>query len=271
MADIESRGGGTVYRFTATSVRRAFDSGWSAAEVHDFLTGASRTPVPQPLVYLVDDVARRFGTLRVGAAGSFLRSDDESALAELVHNPKAASLRLRRIAPTIVVSDAPVDVLLARLRELGTAPVVEAPDGTVRLARKDVHRARSPKTRRHVPPEAMLTAGPRDPRAAARLTARVASTVGAIRAGDRAAENRPPNAESRVNRGGPMSTLAALREAVESRGTVWIGYLDSHGTTMERVVDPLRVDGGWLTALDHRSGTQRSFAVHRITGVHPAG
>ncbi|MGN6576991.1 MAG: helicase-associated domain-containing protein, partial [Nocardioides sp.] len=34
MADIESRGGATVYRFTERSVRRAFDSGWSAGEVH---------------------------------------------------------------------------------------------------------------------------------------------------------------------------------------------------------------------------------------------
>ncbi|MGH3332424.1 MAG: helicase-associated domain-containing protein, partial [Nocardioidaceae bacterium] len=151
MADIESRGGATVYRFTATSVRRAFDSGWSAGEIHEFIAASSRTPVPQPLVYLVDDVARRFGTVRVGAAGSFLRSDDESALAELVHNPKASSLRLRRIAPTVVVSDMPIDVLLPRLRELGTAPVVEAPDGTVRLARKDVHRARSPRQARQVP------------------------------------------------------------------------------------------------------------------------
>ncbi|MGH3369589.1 MAG: helicase-associated domain-containing protein, partial [Nocardioidaceae bacterium] len=141
VADIESRGGATVYRFTATSVRRAFDSGWSTAEVHAFIASASRTPVPQPLVYLVDDVARRFGTVRVGAAGAFLRSDDEHALAELVHDPRAAGLRLRRVAPTVVVTDLPIDVLLPRLRELGVAPVVEGPDGSVRLARRDAHRA----------------------------------------------------------------------------------------------------------------------------------
>ncbi|HSE54441.1 MAG TPA: helicase C-terminal domain-containing protein [Nocardioidaceae bacterium] len=258
MADIESRGGATVYRFTATSVRRAFDSGWSSAEVHGFIASSSRTPVPQPLVYLVDDVARRFGTVRVGAAGSFLRSDDESALAELVHNPQASGLRLRRIAPTVVVSDVPVDVLLPRLRELGVAPVVEAPDGTVRLARKDSHRARPPRPR---PPSPDL--------GAARLTARVAATVGAIRAGDRAAQSRPRRSESTtLSRGGPMATMAALREAVETRTTVWIAYLDNHGSTVERVVDPVKVEGGWLTAFDHRADDVRSFAVHRITRVH---
>jgi hypothetical protein len=261
MADIESRGGATVYRFTATSVRRAFDSGWSAAEVHGFIASSSRTPVPQPLVYLVDDVARRFGTVRVGAAGSFLRSDDESALAELVHNPQAASLRLRLLAPTVVVSDVPVDVLLPRLRELGMAPVVEAPDGTVRLARKDSHRARPPRHRR-----------PSPDLDAARLTARVAATVGAIRAGDRAAETRPRRTEAASpSRGGPMATMAALREAVETRTTVWIAYLDSHGSTVERVVDPVKVEAGWLTAFDHRADDVRSFAVHRISSVHAVG
>ncbi len=255
MADIESRGGATVYRFTATSVRRAFDSGWSAREIHEFIAASSRTPVPQPLVYLVDDVARKFGTVRVGTAESFLRSDDEVALAELVHNPKAGPLRLRRIAPTVVISDMPLDALLPRLRELGTAPVVEAPDGTVRLARKDAHRARSPK---HRPPVAE-----------ARQTARITATVNAIRAGDQAAANRPTN-ESGIVRGGPMSTMAVLRDSVEARRTVWIGYVDNHGSTVERVVDPVKVEGGWLTAYDHRADDVRSFAIHRITAVAPA-
>ena len=107
VADVESRGGATVYRFAADSVRRAFDAGWSAAEVHDFVRETSRTPVPQALSYLVDDVSRRFGTLRAGQAESFLRSDDEPALTELMHAPGAESLRLRRIAPTVVVSDVP--------------------------------------------------------------------------------------------------------------------------------------------------------------------
>ena len=147
VADVESRGGATVYRFAASSVRRAFDAGWSAAEVHDFVASTSRTPVPQSLTYLVDDVSRRFGTLRAGHAESFLRSDDETALTELVHAPGAESLRLRRIAPTVVVSDVPLGTLLPRIRELGLAPVVEAVDGTVRVARPDVFRARSPRRR----------------------------------------------------------------------------------------------------------------------------
>lgn len=65
--------------------------------------------------------------------------------------------------------------------------------------------------------------------------------------------------------------MAALREAVETRTTVLIGYVDSSGRTTERLVDPIRVEGGSLTALDHRSDDERTFAVHRITVVRPVG
>jgi hypothetical protein len=270
VADIESRGGATVYRFTESSVRRAFDSGWSAGEVHDFVASASRTPVPQALTYLVDDVSRRFGTIRVGTAESFLRSDDEAALSELVHDSRAGSLRLRRIAPTVVVSDVPLDVLLPRLRQLGSAPVVEAPDGTVRLARREVLRARSP--RRHpAVTDPVVSSGPLDAHAAARLSARVASTVTAIRAGDRAAAHRPEPAMRAAEPATPASTLALLREAVESGASVWIGYVDNHGSTVERVVDPVKVEAGWLSAYDHRTEDVRSFAIHRVTAVRRLG
>jgi hypothetical protein len=266
VADVESRGGATVYRFTEASVRRAFDAGWSAGEVHELVGSASRTPVPQALAYLVDDVARRFGTLRVGSAEAFLRSDDEAALAALVHDSRAAPLRLRRLAPTVLVTDLPVDVLLTRLRELGTAPVLEAGDGTVRLVRREAMRSRTPRTGPGADPDA-------DPRARARLAARVAATVTALRAGDRAADHRPDPALLAAP-SSPAATLASLRQAVESRSSVWISYVDGHGSTVERVLDPVSVDAGWLSAYDHRTTDVQSFAVHRITAVRavdPAG
>lgn len=251
VADVESRGGATVYRFAASSIRRAFDAGWSAAEVHDFVSATSRTPVPQSLTYLVDDVSRRFGTLRAGHAESFLRSDDETALTELVHAPGAEALRLRRIAPTVVISEVPLGTLLPRIRELGLAPVVEAVDGTVRVARPDVFRARS---RRR---GATAAAG-------VRTIARTAAVVTAIRAGDRTAVSRPLRGSSASN---PTDVIAMLRQAAESHEQLVIGYVGNDGTAAERLVSPERVEGGRLTAYDERSDSPRAFAIHRITAV----
>jgi len=254
VADVESRGGATTYRFTPGSVRRALDTGWTAIELHEFLGSVSRTPVPQPLTYLVDDTARTFGSVRVGHAEAFLRADDEAALTELLHHPKGASLGLRRLAPTVLVSSVPLDLLLPRLRELGAAPVVEAEDGTVHVVRPDQRRARTPREHRG------------RGAAAARRTATVSAVVTAIRSGDRAASSRPAEPGVALS---PSGSLAALREAAETGTPVLIVYVDNHGTRSERVVDPVSVEGGVLTAHDHRADDVRTFAVHRITAVRP--
>ena len=258
VAEVESRGGATVYRFTPASVRHAFDLGWSALEVHEALGRAvaaagGRTEVPQALEYLVDDVARTFGRVRVGSVEAFLRSDDETALAALVHDPRAAALGLRRIAPTVLVSSTPLDVLLPRLRTLGASPVVEGPDGVVHVARREP--ARAPSARSSTPPLEPPAPSP----------ARAAATVTALRAGDRAAELRPGAA----TRQSPAATLTVLREAAEAGWTVWIGYVDKDGSALDRLVHPERVEGGWLRAFDQRSDQVRSFAVHRISSVRP--
>jgi len=254
VADVESRGGATVYRFTPASVRRALDTGWTAIELHEFLGSVSRTPVPQPLSYLVDDTARTFGSVRVGHAEAFLRADDEAALTELLHHPKGAALGLRRLAPTVLISSVPLDLLLPRLRELGAAPVVEAEDGSVHVVRPDQRRARTPREHRG------------RGAAAARRTATVSAVVTAIRSGDRAASSRPAEPGAALS---PSGSLAALREAAESGTPVLIVYVDNHGTRSERIVDPVSVEGGVLTAHDQRSDDVRTFAVHRITAVRP--
>uniref|UniRef100_UPI0015FFC512 helicase-associated domain-containing protein n=1 Tax=Nocardioides stalactiti TaxID=2755356 RepID=UPI0015FFC512 len=250
VADVESRGTATVFRFTASSVRRALDAGWTAAEIHAFLATVSRTPVPQPLSYLVDDAVRTFGQVRVGYAEAFIRSDDEAALAALVHHPKAASLGLRLIAPTVLISTTPVDLLLIRLRELGVAPVVEAPDGTVRVGRPDELRARAPRARGAAHDDA-------------RQAVQVAAAVRALRAGDAAAQVRPAAAVS------PAGALSALRDAVERGAAVVIAFTDNQGVVGERVVEPRSVEGGQLLAHDRTADDVRSFAVHRITRVTP--
>ena len=258
LADVESRGGATVYRFSAGSLRRAFDAGWTGAEVHAFLDRHSRTPVPQPLSYLVDDIARRHGHLRIGAAAVYLRSEDPRELDALVADRSLAGLSLRRLSPTVAVSDSPADVVLARLRSTSRAPVVEGPDGVVRLHDEPATRraAASPPTR----PAATVLTG-----------TEAAAVAAAVRAGDRAAGARPPGAGgAELRRSGSLDAVAALREAAQSGVSVWLAYLDQAGTLTERIVDPVRVEAGRLTAHDHRSGRTQDFALHRVSRVGPA-
>jgi hypothetical protein len=268
VADVESTGGATVYRFSDASVRRALDAGWSASELLSFLAGHSRTPVPQPLTYLVEDVARRHGRLRVGAASAYLRCDDEGTLDELVADRRSADLRLRRLAPTVAAAQATVDVVLGRLRDMGYAPAAEGPDGAVLLGRPEVKRA-SP--RRQQP---LATTPAREPSAAL-----LDAAVRAVRAGDRAltAVKLQPDAwtgqaghaggPGRLARKPAADILAMLADASRSRTALWIGYVSAEGSATQRVVEPISVEGGYLSAYDHLRNEVRTFALHRITGV----
>lgn len=252
VADLESRGGAGVFRFSSASLRRAFDHGWTAHEIHALLARIAATSVPQPLSYLVDDVARSFGTLRVGYAESFIRSDDEAALARLVADKRAARWGLRLLAPTVVVSTSPIETLLPRLRELGLAPVIESADGSVRVARSDAFRARSPAPQRG-------TTAQDDARAAARAV----QVVAALRVGDRAAitRGRPPAVAT------PGDVLDILRNAVETGSAVWMEYVDQHGQVSERLVDPDRITSGAMVGFDQRAQAPRTFLLHRIRGI----
>ena len=218
--------------------------------MHELIARAARTEVPQPLRYLVDDVARTFGTVRVGVAESFVRSDDEAALAALLADPRSAGYGLRRIAPTVLVSSEPADELLPLLREAGLSPVVEDHDGVVRVG--GPVRLRASATRRRP--------------AAVDVDARAAAAATAVRAGDRAAVAGSARREAQ----NPASALATLREASETSASVVIGYVDDDGAIHDRLVDPLGVEGGRLRAYDHRSDRTRSFAVHRIKAVRGA-
>jgi hypothetical protein len=264
LAEVESRGGATVFRFSDTTIRRALDLGWSAGEVLDLLRTHSRTPLPQPLAYLIEDVARRHGRVRVGVASSYIRCDDEATLTEIMANRKTASLRLRRIAPTVLTAQAPVDVVLATLRETGHAPAAEGAHGEVVVRRPDERRAATPHR---------LPTAPSNP--VELPPAVLAAAVQAIRAGDRArtAVKRPASiSPANAGLGGPPSSptvdvLALLTDAVTTGETVWIGYVDVHGQATQRLIEPEIVEGGYVEAFDRLRQERRRFAVHRITGA----
>ncbi|MGW2402040.1 helicase-associated domain-containing protein [Kitasatospora sp. NPDC001664] len=145
-ADRESEGHATVWRFGPASVRRALDAGQDATELIDRLRefSTAAAPLPQPLEYLVRDTARTHGRIRVAAAGSCLRSDDEALVLELAHSRPLAKLGLRRVAPTVLIAAAAPEATLAALRAAGYAPVLEASTGVTVVERAPALRADQP-------------------------------------------------------------------------------------------------------------------------------
>ncbi|MEW2605257.1 helicase C-terminal domain-containing protein [[Kitasatospora] papulosa] len=261
LADVESKGGATVYRFTPGSVRRALDAGRAATDLHAFLATHSRTPVPQPLSYLIDDVARRHGHLRIGAASAYVRCDDEAVLNEILADKRSATLRLRRLAPTVLAAQADPGSLLEGLRDMGYAPAAESAEGDVLITRAGARRT-PPRT-----PPVPVPEGPPVPDATL-----LSAAVRAVRAGDTAAravhrESTDTGPAGALPRTTPAETLATVQAAAMTGSAVWIGYVNADGAASQRVIAPVKVEGGFVTAYDHTADEVRTYPLHRITGV----
>jgi Helicase conserved C-terminal domain len=130
LADREGAGSGT-WRISDASLRRALDEGRSADEVLEFLRRHSSTPLPQALEYLVADVARRHGRLRVGGATTYLRGDP-AMVTGAVRSAAGRRLGLRELAPGVAVTGRSQRELLAALRKAGESPLAEEADGRPR-------------------------------------------------------------------------------------------------------------------------------------------
>ncbi|MGH9077555.1 MAG: helicase-associated domain-containing protein [Acidimicrobiales bacterium] len=140
LADVESTGHATVWRFSEPSLRRAFDAGRRAPQILAMLAEHAPKGVPQPLAYLIEDVDRRFGLVRVGPGGCYVTSDDPSLLAEIVRSRRTARLQMRLLAPTVAVSPATPAVVLDAVRDSGYLPAPEGPDGALVVSRPPARR-----------------------------------------------------------------------------------------------------------------------------------
>lgn len=255
-ADRESRGAATVWRFTPGSVRRALDEGHHAAELEQALTGIATAGLPQPLRYLIADIGRRHGNLRVSAAASVVRSEDEALLRQAVGDRALRKLGVRLLAPSVLGADADAETVLGALRAAGYLPM---PDGDTPPAPALPVPARAGVRRVHRPAPRVVEAS----ELAARL---LASPVGA-------AATTSPTEQQLAKAGASVSDaeIRMLAHAVESGGSVAIGYQGSSGRLTQRVITAPDLSGDVLVAWCELRSDERWFRVDRIVSVSPAG
>lgn len=144
MAELESKGAATVWRFNQASVGRALDAGRSEQDLLAFLEEHATKGVPQALAYLVSDTARRHGRVRLGRSSAYVRCDDPALLAEVTRSRRTSRLGLRLLAPTVAVTTVSPDAVLAGLRAGGFLPAMEGPDGMLLVAKAARRRAPTP-------------------------------------------------------------------------------------------------------------------------------
>ncbi|MBB5155787.1 helicase-associated domain-containing protein [Saccharopolyspora phatthalungensis] len=278
MADPENRDTASTWRFSPASVRRAMDQGHSTEDLLRSLAEISDSGIPQTLEYLINDVGRRFGELKVRPVQCCVLGD-EALLLEVSRNRSLRDLALRELAPTVLASRKSAKETLAALRKAGYSPIQQTADGTVAVERVKKSNDRAPIQLRDEPywsvPEApdadeireiaeRLLAQPDEVQqqrthddgiqiellSAGMISAELLITEHAVRLADH--------------------EIRLLVDAVDNETPVHIEYLDQNGRSSSRIVTPFDVNLNALEAYCHLREDNRNFRLERIRAVSPA-
>jgi hypothetical protein len=239
MADVESKGLASTYRVSSESLTGAIAAGETATSIREFIAGISLTGVPQPLDYLIDDAASRYGRVRVRTAadgsGAVVSSSDDDLLRAIEVDQALRPLGLNRDERGELGSRLPRDAVYWSLIDAHYPAVAVDGSGEPEGLR-----------RRHVP------AAPPPPRdEAAELVARL-----------RAA-------------GGDDGTEGAWLErqldiAIKARTTLTVRVAMPDGRELEYLLEPTGVGGGRVRGRDRGSDIERTLPLASIRGIRAA-
>jgi hypothetical protein len=259
-ADRESRGSATTWRLRPASIRRALDEGTSGDVLTAALAEIATGRLPQPLCYLIADVARRHGHLRLSSATTCITSDDVALLAQLAADRKLAKYGLRLLAPTVLTGEAPLATLLDALRAAGYFPVADGAD------RSGEHAPRRP------------TALPKRPRSMADrnkpapLLPDPHSAAAALLRGPAGKDGSDPVSLTEellvtVARSLSIAEIRQLAHAIDTKSRVCIDYVSATGGATRRIIDQPELVGSTLFAWCELRADDRVFTVSRIQSV----
>ena len=254
LADQESRGGAAVFRFSGPSLRRAFDAGWSAADVHRWLEHHATTAPPQPLAYLIDDIARQHGSIRVGPANAYVRIADPAQVAAILTHPDASVLGLRELAPGVLVAAAEPYEVVDFLHRIGHSPAGEDSSGRSVTAPDPL---RAPRRAAHRP----------------RPDVQAGEAAAAVLVGEQHRHERRPRSTAVPAAGpdtrGTAENLERLASAERASESVRIRYVAADGRPAERELRAVQADAGLVRGTDATSAQLVSIPLSRVSSVGP--
>jgi hypothetical protein len=248
-AEVEARGLASSYRVTGASLTRALIAGETADGIRSFLAAISLTGIPQPLDYLLNDTAARFGALRVGSLdpGAADPGSLEFGMSSYVRSDDSAILRQTAVDQNL-------------------APLALTPDGDHRLlARFDMALVYWTLSDARYPVVAEDAAGGiielRRERRAGAGGAFADDTAAILIARVRAVSTSTPEETG-------LAWLARqLESAVKNKAAVIVEVRLPDGTEVEYHLEPAALANGRLRARDRRADIERTLPLSSITAV----
>ncbi len=256
IAEVESARPARVYRITTASLARGLDGGLTAAAIVEALRSHASAPVPAVVVTFIEDVARRHGRVRVGAAEVYVVTDDPAQLEQVVR-ARGIGEGLRRISPTVAVVDGhSADEVVTALRRAGLMPVADGSPPATPVRRPKAAAGRDDLARAAPVPATAARPAALDRAAADRLIAALrASRPG----GDGPATEPSPEEGVRV----------ALAEAARRHQPIEIGYRGATGALEILTVLPYSLLREEVWVQDPRRFGSYKLELRRIPWVEP--
>ncbi|WP_104083620.1 helicase-associated domain-containing protein [Cryobacterium sp. Y11] len=250
MADVESRELASSYRITAASVNRALAAGENAASLLAFLASISLTGIPQPVDYLINESASRYGRVRVGSlAGGPRPVGEGSEFQSYVSSADAALLGTIAVDQTLaalaLVRADTGDHLLSRFG--GDAVFWALSDARYPVAAENeigeiVH------LRRHQIASHTVVV-PADPAGA---------LVDKLRAG---ADSGVSVADAWLAR--------QLDTAIKAKQAILVSIAMPGGSVVDYLLEPASVSNGRFRARDRRADIERTLPLKSIRSITP--
>lgn len=226
-----SRGPGLTLRVDAHTLQAELDRGGDIDQFLATLREASRTPIPHALEVAVADARRRHGQVHVTRAHTVITASED--LIETLVSAHAAELGLRRVAPTVAISQLAAPAIVSVVKKAGLSPQELGLDGApVRHRRRWIPRTHG-----------------------TRLEATASD----------AAELLRRSLSASAGEGLRASVTGRLHDAIESGEVIRLGIVDGKGGVSTMSVVPLDISGGRLTAREEISGDEFTVAIHRVT------
>ena len=239
-AQAETIGLASHFRLTPLSVSYALERGHSIDEIRASLLELSGTPLPQPVEYLLNDVVRRFGRIKVvadeSAGGAYIRVSDTTLAIELANDLRHRIISLRQIDAKTLYSKYTADVVYFTLRDYGHLAVRANQDDTV------------------ISPERINSQTEK--------TAAV-DPVKALVAKLRSAETNSGDGENEM-------MLRQLQLAIKNKSAIVVTYVGKDGTEHRFLLEPVAISNGRLRSRDKKADIERTLPLANIVKLELA-
>lgn len=228
-ADSEDLGLACRFRLTALSVSHHLESGGDVDEIKQVLESATAGALPQPVGYLLEETARRFGSLRlVSGNQTEIISEDEILLTQISNERSLSHLSIRKTDGKIATA-ASQELCYFSLRDAGYPAVMVDDEGKI--------------------------ISPRFSSPAAELTDRseLLARATALQSGERASADLGDVARQ-------------LEFAIKNKLQVSV-KIDIDGTQTELLLTPLGLANNRLRGRDEAKQAERTLPLGRISSV----